>query len=119
MKSKKVTIFHNPSCGTSRNVLALLRERGIAPEVIEYLKTPPTREELTALVRQSGLGSRAFLRTRDKRYEELDLANPKWTDEELIGFVAENPGLLNRPVVRTAKGVKPCRPAESVLELLD
>lgn len=119
MKSNKVTVFHNPNCGTSRNVLALLRERGIVPEVIEYLKTPPTHEELTMLVRQSGLGARAFLRTREKLYDELDLANPKWTEDELIGFVAENPGLLNRPVVRTAKGVKPCRPAESVLELLD
>ena len=114
-----VTIFHNPNCGTSRNTLALLRDRGIEPIVIEYLKTPPTANQLKKVIAQSGLGIRDFLRTKEKLYTELDLANPKWTDNELIGFLAENPVLLNRPVVATPKGVRSCRPAETVLELLD
>ncbi len=114
-----VTIYHNPGCGTSRNTLALLRERGIEPQVIEYLKTPPTKKQLLEMVKRSGFGAREFLRTREKLYAELDLANPKWTDAELIGFLAEHPTLLNRPVVSTPKGVRPCRPAETVLELLD
>lgn len=118
MVSKGVKIFHNPNCGTSRNALALLRERGIEPEIIEYVKSPPTREQLAAMVKRSGLGARAFLRTKEKRYGELDLGNPKWTEDELIGFLAANPILLNRPVVETAKGVRPCRPAEALLELL-
>jgi arsenate reductase len=119
MPSKAIKIFHNPNCGTSRNALALLRERGIEPEVIEYLKTPPTRKELAAIVKRSGLSARDFLRTREKLYGELDLANPKWTDDQIVGFLAANPALLNRPVVETPKGVKPCRPAEAVLNLLD
>jgi len=119
MQSKTVKIFHNPSCGTSRRVLALIRERGIEPEIVEYMKTPPTRKDLAAIVKRSGLKARDFLRTREKLYGELDLANPKWTEEQIIGFLAENPALLNRPVVETAKGVRPCRPAETVLELLD
>jgi arsenate reductase len=119
MASKRVTIFHNPSCGTSRNALALLRERGIEPEVVEYLKTPPSRDQLYDMVRRSGLSARDFLRKRERLYEELDLDNPKWSEEQLIRFLAENPSLLNRPVVATAKGVRPCRPAETVLELLD
>jgi arsenate reductase len=119
MESKPVKIFHNPNCGTSRKALALLREHGIEPEIIEYLKTPPTRQQLAAIVKRSGLSARDFLRTRERLYGELDLANPKWTDDQLIGFLAENPVLLNRPVVETAKGIKPCRPAEAVLDLLD
>jgi arsenate reductase (glutaredoxin) len=113
-----VTIYHNPGCGTSRNALALLRERGIEPKIVEYLKTPPTKKELTEMVRRSGLGAREFLRSREKLYAELDLTNPKWTDAQIIGFLAEHPALLNRPVVSTDKGVRPCRPAETVLELL-
>jgi arsenate reductase (glutaredoxin) len=112
------TIYHNPGCGTSRNALALLREHGVEPEVVEYLKTPLTKKQLEEIVRRSGLGAREFLRTREKLYGELDLANPKWSDAQLIGFLAEHPSLLNRPVVSTAKGVRPCRPAETVLELL-
>ena len=119
MPSKAVRIFHNPNCGTSRNALALLRERGIEPEIVEYLKTPPTRAQLAAMVKRSGLSARDFLRTKEKLYTELDLANPKWTDDQLISFLAENPSLLNRPVVETPKGVKPCRPADAVLQLLD
>lgn len=119
MAKRSATIYHNPGCGTSRNVLALLRERGIESTVIEYLKTPPTVDELKALVQRSGLGVRDFLRSKEKLYTELDLANPKWTDEQLLGFLAENPALLNRPVVETPKGARACRPAETVLELLD
>jgi arsenate reductase len=119
MASQRVTIFHNPSCGTSRNVLALLRGRGIEPEVVEYLKTPPSRERLRAMIETSGLQARDFLRTRERLYGELDLDNPKWTEDQLVEFLADNPSLLNRPVVETAKGVRPCRPAETVLELLD
>ncbi len=118
MAKASATIYHNPGCGTSRNVLALLRERGIEPAVVEYLKTPPTVAELKDLVQRSGLSVRDFLRTKEKLYAELDLANPKWTDEQLLGFLAVNPVLLNRPVVETPAGVRPCRPAETVLELL-
>jgi len=113
-----VTIYHNPNCGTSRNVLALLREKGLDPTVVEYLKHPPTLAELQALIELSGLGARAFLRTREKLFTELGLDNPKWTDAELIAVLAKYPQLLNRPVVATAKGVRPCRPVETVLELL-
>jgi arsenate reductase len=119
MASKRVTIFHNPSCGTSRNVLGLLRERGIEPEVIEYLKTPPSRDQLLEMIERSGLQARDFLRKRERLYAELDLDNPKWSEDQLIEFLAENPSLLNRPVVATGKGVRPCRPAETVLDLLD
>jgi arsenate reductase len=113
-----VTIYHNPSCGTSRNTLALLRERGIEPTIIEYLKAPPTFAQLEALIHRSGLHARAFLRTKEKLYAELDLDNPKWTDAHLTQFLAEHPQLLNRPVVETPKGVRPCRPAETVTQLL-
>jgi len=119
MASKRVTLFHNPSCGTSRNVLTLLRERGIEPEVVEYLKTPLSRDQLRDLIKRSGLSARDFLRKRERLYEELDLENPKWSEDQLVQFLAENPSLLNRPVVATTKGVRPCRPAETVLELLD
>jgi arsenate reductase (glutaredoxin) len=119
MASQPVILYHNPTCGTSRNVLGLIRERGIEPQIIEYLKTPPTRAQLTELIRRSGLSVRDFLRTREKLYAALDLANPKWSDDQLIDFLAEHPALLNRPVVETTKGVRPCRPAETVLGLLD
>lgn len=119
MASKRVTIFHNPACGTSRSVLALLRERGIEPEVIEYLKTPPSSERIRRMIVRSGLPARDFLRKRESRYKELDLDHPKWTEDQIVEFLAEYPSLLNRPVVETGKGVRPCRPAETVLELLD
>lgn len=118
MPAKSVTIYHNPKCGTSVKVLGLLRQNGVEPTVIEYLKTPPTKVEWKALIARSGLGVRDFLRSKEKLYGELDLANPKWTDAQLTAFLAEHPALLNRPVVETAKGVRPCRPAETVLELL-
>ena len=114
-----VTIYHNPKCGTSVKVLALLREKGVEPVIVEYLKTPPTAAQWKALIARSGLGVRAFLRTKEKLYTELDLADPKWTDAQLIGFLAQHPALLNRPVVASPKGVRPCRPVETVLDLLD
>lgn len=114
-----VTIYHNPNCGTSRNALALLREKNVGPlNVIEYLKTPPTLAELKALVKRTGIQVRELLRTKEALYVELGLANPKWTDAQLLGFLAEHPKLLNRPIVETSKGAKACRPAETVLELL-
>lgn len=119
MAFKRVTIFHNPSCGTSRNVLALLRERGIEPEIVDYLKTPPSGERLRGMIKRSGLQARDFLRKRERLYGELDLENPKWSEDQLVEALAENLSLLNRPVVETAKGVRPCRPAETVLQLLD
>jgi len=112
------TIYHNPGCGTSRNVLALLREHGIEPTIVEYLKTPPTLAQLTALIKRSSQPARAFLRTKEKLYAELDLANPKWTEAQLTTFLSEHPSLLNRPVVETPKGIRVCRPAETLLELL-
>jgi arsenate reductase (glutaredoxin) len=114
----EVTIFHNPSCGTSRNTLALIRHAGIEPRVIEYLKTPPTKEELRELLREMGIGVRDLLREKGTPYGELGLADAKWTDEQLLDFIEQHPILMNRPVVRTPLGAKLCRPSEAVLELL-
>ena len=112
------TIYHNPACGTSRNVLALLRHAGLEPTVVEYLKTPPSREQLRALLAAMGLGVRALLRERGTPYAELGLDDPKWSDEQLLDFVVRHPVLMNRPVVVTPLGAKLCRPSEEVLELL-
>ena len=114
-----VTIYHNPACGTSRNVLALIRHAGIEPVVIEYLKTPPTKDKLRELVAATGAPVRALLREKGTPYAELGLSDPKWTDEQLLDFVVQHPILMNRPLVVTPLGTKLCRPAsESVLELL-
>ena len=113
-----VKIFHNPACGTSRNVLALIRHAGIEPVVIEYLKTPPGKEELHALVAATGEPLRALLRDKGTPYVELGLADPKWTDDELLDFIGQHPILMNRPLVVTPLGTKLCRPSEAVLELL-
>jgi arsenate reductase (glutaredoxin) len=113
-----VTIYHNPSCGTSRNVLAMLHERGIKPKVIEYLKTPLSQSELKQLLKELKMPPRDLLRAKEKIFVELDLAAPHWTDEQLVGFMAQHPVLMNRPVVVTPKGARLCRPAETVLELL-
>lgn len=113
-----IRIYHNPNCGTSRNVLALIRESGQEPEVIEYLKTPPDRATLKDLIRRSGLSVRELLREKGTPYAELDLGNPKWTDEELIDFMLRHPILINRPIVVTDKAVKLCRPSEAVRDLL-
>jgi arsenate reductase len=113
-----VTIYHNPKCGTSRNVLALIRESGVEPEVIEYLRTPPSRKRLVELIKASGLSVRDVLRRKGTPYDELGLDDPKWTDAQLIDLMLEHPILINRPIVATPKGVRLCRPAETVLELL-
>ena len=113
-----ITIFHNPRCGTSRNVLALIRNSGVEPEVIEYLKTPPSRERLRELLTAMGVGVRAVLRQKGTPYDELDLGNPAWTDEQLLDFIDQHPVLLNRPIVVTPLGTRLCRPSETVLDIL-
>jgi arsenate reductase len=115
----EVTIFHNPACGTSRNTLALLRDKGIEPRVVEYLKTPPSKDEMRKLVAESGSPLRSFLREKEPVYAELGLADPKWTDDQLLDLLQQYPILMNRPIVRTARGTKLCRPADEVLSLLE
>lgn len=113
-----ITIYHNPACGTSRNTLAIIRQSGEEPEIIEYLKTPPSRVELAGLIRAMGITPRALLRQKGTPYETLGLADPKWTDDELIDFMLQHPILINRPIVITAKGTMLCRPSEAVLDML-
>jgi arsenate reductase (glutaredoxin) len=114
-----VTIYHNPACGTSRNTLAIIRQSGEEPEVIEYLKTPPSRARLVELIKAMGIPVRALLREKGTPYAELGLADPKWTDDQLIDCMLADPILINRPIVVTPKGVKLCRPSEAVLDLLE
>jgi arsenate reductase len=114
-----VTIYHNPACGTSRNTLAMIRQSGEEPEVIEYLKNPPDRVRLIELIKAMGISVRALLREKGTPYAELGLADPKWSDDELIDFMLAHPILINRPIVVTAKGTRMCRPSEKVLDLLD
>jgi arsenate reductase len=114
-----VTIYHNPSCGTSRNTLAMIRQSGEEPEVIEYLKAPPSRARLIELITAMGISARALLREKGTPYAELGLADSKWSDDELIDFMLAHPILINRPIVVTPKGTKLCRPSEAVLELLE
>ena len=113
-----VLIYHNPACGTSRNTLALIRHSGIEPTVVEYLKTPPSREQLREIAAATGQPLRALLREKGTPYAELDLGNPKWSDDELLDFIAQHPILMNRPIVVTPLGTKLCRPSEEVLEIL-
>lgn len=113
-----VTIFHNPQCGTSRNTLALIRNAGIEPQVIHYLETPPTRDELVQLIQACGLSVREVLRSKGEVYDELKLAEPNWTDDELLDFMVAHPILINRPIVITPQGTKLCRPSELVLDIL-
>ena len=113
-----VKIFHNPKCGTSRNTLALIRNSGVEPEVIFYLETPPSKEELKKLIADTGMPVRDVLRQKGTPYEELDLGNEKWTEEELIDFMLAHPILINRPIVVTPVGTRLCRPSELVLEIL-
>jgi arsenate reductase len=113
-----VTIYHNPSCGTSRKVLGLLRESGNAPRVIEYLKTPPTRAELKDLLSRLGYTPRQLLRRRGTPFDELGLSDPAKTDEQLIDAILAHPILMERPIVVSDKGVRLCRPPEKVMELL-
>ena len=114
-----VTIYHNPSCGTSRNTLEMIRQSGEMPQIIEYLKTPPDRPRLIALIAAIGISVRALLREKGTPYAQLGLADPKWSDDELIDFMLAHPILINRPIVQTPKGTKLCRPSEAVLDLLD
>lgn len=116
--SQPVKIYHNPACGTSRNTLALIRNTGQEPIVIEYLKTPPAKEELIELIQKSGLSVREALRKNVEPYEKLKLEESHWTDEELLSFMLENPILINRPFVITDLGVRLCRPSELVLSIL-
>jgi arsenate reductase (glutaredoxin) len=113
-----VTIYHNPDCGTSRNTLAMIRQSGEEPEIVEYLRTPPTRERLVELVRAMGLSVKQLLRRKGTVYDELGLDDPKWTDDQLIDLMLKHPILINRPIVVTPKGVRLCRPSEVVLEIL-
>ena len=114
-----ITIYHNPDCGTSRNTLAMIRQSGEEPEIIEYLTSPPTRAKLIELIAAMGMTPRALLREKGTPFEALGLADPKWTDDELIDFMLKHPILINRPIVVTPKGVRLCRPSELVLDLLD
>lgn len=113
-----ITIYHNPACGTSRNVLAMIRNSGEEPVVIEYLKIPPDRATLTALITAMGVPVRAVLREKGTPYAELGLDDPKWSDEQLIGFMLQHPILINRPIVVTPLGTMLCRPSETVLDIL-
>ncbi|RDW14251.1 arsenate reductase (glutaredoxin) [Paracoccus thiocyanatus] len=112
------TIYHNPNCGTSRNVLALIRNSGEEPEVIEYLKTPPSRERLVALIAAMGIPVHDLLRRKGTPYDELGLDDPKFSDDELIDLMLAHPILINRPIVETPLGTRLCRPSEAVLEIL-
>jgi arsenate reductase len=113
-----VTIYHNPDCGTSRNTLAMILQSGEEPEVIEYLKNPPSRARLIELIKAMAIPVRALLREKGTPYAELGLADPKWSDGQLIDFMLAHPILINRPIVVTPKGVKLCRPSEAVLDVL-
>jgi len=113
-----ITIYHNPACGTSRNVLALIRNSGEEPTIIEYLKTPPGRETLKQLILAMGESVRAVLREKGTPYAELGLDDLKWSDEQLIDFMLQHPILMNRPIVGTPLGTRLCRPSEVVLDIL-
>ncbi|MBN6522985.1 arsenate reductase (glutaredoxin) [Acinetobacter pittii] len=114
-----VKIYHNPACGTSRNTLALIRHAGIEPIVIEYLQTPPSKDELIQLIKDSNLTVREAIRKNVDPYKELELEQGHWTDEQLIDFMVQYPILINRPFVVTPKGTRLCRPSEIVLDILD
>jgi arsenate reductase len=113
-----VIIYHNPDCGTSRNTLAMIRNAGIEPHVIEYLKTPPSRAMLTQLVARMGITARDLLREKGTPYAELGLDDPKLTEDQFVDVMLAHPILINRPIVVSPKGVKLCRPSEDVLDLL-
>ena len=113
-----ITIYHNPACGTSRNVLGLIRNSGEEPTIIEYLKTPPDRDTLQALIAAMGVPVRAVLREKGTPYAELGLDDAKWSDQQLIDFMLQHLILINRPIVVTPLGTRLCRPSETVLDLL-
>jgi len=114
----EITVFHNPACGTSRNVLALIRNAGIEPRVVEYLRNPPSRAELQEMIRTAGLSVRQALREKGTLYHELGLGNEALTDDQLLDAMLAHPILINRPFVVTERGTRLCRPSETVLELL-
>lgn len=113
-----ITIYHNPNCGTSRNVLAMIQKSGTEPTIIEYLKTPPSREELIALIDAMPISTRDLLRQKGTPYEELGLSDETLTDDQLLDAMMDHPILINRPIVVTEKGTNLCRPSEKVLDLL-
>lgn len=113
-----ITIYHNPDCGTSRNTLALIRNSGVEPVVIEYLNTPPGRPKLVELIVAMGMPVRSALRKKSTPYDELKLDDPNWTDDQLIDFMVQHPILMNRPIVVTPLGTRLCRPSEAVLDIL-
>ena len=113
-----VTIFHDPDCATSRNVLALIRNSGEEPRVVEYLKAPPSREELVELLRRMDLPVRDVLRREGTYYDELGLDDPEWDDDRLVELMLRHPVLIDRPIVATPLGVRLCRPSETVLNIL-
>lgn len=114
----EITIYHNPNCGTSRNTLAMIRNSGIEPAIIHYLETPPTRDVLVKLIADMKITVRALLRKNVEPYEQLNLEQDSYTDDQLIGFMLQYPILINRPIVVTPLGVKLCRPSEVVLDIL-
>ncbi|MGE5504398.1 MAG: arsenate reductase (glutaredoxin) [Actinomycetota bacterium] len=114
----EITIYHNPACGTSRNTLAMIRNSGEEPRVVEYLKTPPSRDELEALLKRMGVAVREVLREKGTPYAELGLSDPALSDDQLIDAIMAHPILLNRPIVVTPLGAKLCRPSEAVLDIL-
>jgi arsenate reductase len=113
-----ITIYHNPACGTSRNTLGLIRNSGAEPAIIEYLKTPPSRAELTSLLQRMGIPARALLRQKGTPYDALGLSDPSLTDDQLVDAMMAHPILINRPIVVTPLGVRLCRPSELVLDIL-
>lgn len=118
MSASDVIIYHNPDCGTSRNTLGLVRNTGIEPHVIEYLKTPPTRALLAQLIARMGISTRALLREKGTPYHELGLGDPTLSDDALLDAMMAHPILINRPIVVTSMGVRLCRPSEAVLDIL-
>jgi arsenate reductase len=113
-----VTIFHNPACETSRNTLALIRNSGVEPEIVLYLEVPPSKEQLKTLIKDMSVPVRDVLREKGTPYAELDLANSKWSDQDLLDFMIAHPILINRPIVVSSLGTKLCRPSEVVLDIL-
>lgn len=118
MSAPDVIIYHNPDCGTSRNTLGLIRNAGIEPHVIEYLKTPPTRALLAQLIARMGISTRALLREKGTPFHELGLGDPTLTNDQLLDAMTAHPILINRPIVVTSEGVRLCRSSESVLDIL-
>ena len=118
MSNDGITIYHNPACGTSRNVLALIRNSGVEPSIVEYLKTPPGRDRLIELIAAMGLPVRSVLRQKGTPYDELKLGDAKWSDDKLIDFMVAHPILMNRPIVVTPLGSRLCRPSQTVLDIL-